>query len=77
MILAVALFCGLGAVMAKNNSESIQSMMDSKGDAVAGFVTKVSADYFAIFDFSDFELTFFYPIPLSLEHLVRGGRAVP
>ncbi len=55
LVLAVALFCGLGGFMAKHNNESIQSMMDSKGDAVASFVTKVSADYFAIFDFSDFE----------------------
>jgi methyl-accepting chemotaxis protein len=31
------------------------SMMDSKGDAVASFVSRVSAEYFAIFDFSDFE----------------------
>jgi methyl-accepting chemotaxis protein len=30
-------------------------MMDSKGDAVASFVSRVSAEYFAIFDFSDFD----------------------
>jgi methyl-accepting chemotaxis protein len=42
-------------IMAKHNGSSIMAMMDSKGDAVAGFVARVSADYFAIFDFSDFE----------------------
>ena len=55
LILATALFCGLGLYMAKNNSEAIASMMHSKGDAMAGFVSRVSADYFAFFDFSDFD----------------------
>jgi methyl-accepting chemotaxis protein len=55
LLLAVALFCVLGIFMANNNSASIRSMMDSKGNAIANFVTNVSADYFAIFDFSDFE----------------------
>jgi methyl-accepting chemotaxis protein len=30
-------------------------MMDSKGDSLANFVSRVSSDYFAIFDFTDFE----------------------
>ncbi len=55
LLLSVVLFCTLGIFMAKNNKAAIQSMMDSKGTAIASFVTRVSADYFAIFDFSDFE----------------------
>ena len=55
LILTIVLFSSLGIFMAKNNSSSIQSMMESKGDAVARFVSRVSADYFAIFDFTDFE----------------------
>jgi len=53
--LAVVLFSGLGIFMSRSNSSAIMSMMDSKGDAVASFVSRVSAEYFAIFDFSDFE----------------------
>ena len=55
LLLSIVLFCGLGLFMAKSNSAAIMSMMDSKGDAIAQFVTRVTADYFAIFDFSDFE----------------------
>jgi methyl-accepting chemotaxis protein len=55
LVLSVILFAGLGVFMARSNSSAIRAMMESKGDAVASFVTRVSADYFAIFDFSDFE----------------------
>jgi len=55
LLLSIVLFCGLGLFMSRSNSASIMSMMDSKGDAVASFVSRVSADYFSIFDFSDFE----------------------
>ncbi|MBI5740802.1 MAG: methyl-accepting chemotaxis protein [Nitrospirae bacterium] len=55
LTLAVVLFCALGIFMVQRNKTSFLSMMDSKGESVAGFVTKLSADYFAIFDFSDFE----------------------
>ena len=55
LLLSIVLFTGLGLFMSRNNSSTIMSMMDSKGDAVASFVSRVTADYFAIFDFSDFE----------------------
>ncbi len=55
LTLAVVLFLSLGIFMAQKNRTAIFSMMNSKGDSVANFVTKLSADYFAIFDFSDFE----------------------
>ena len=55
LLLSIVLFSGLGLFMSRNNSSAIMSMMDSKGDAVASFVSRVSADYFAFFDFSDFE----------------------
>ncbi|MBI5056556.1 MAG: HAMP domain-containing protein [Nitrospirae bacterium] len=55
LTLAIILFCGLGIFMIQKDKSSILSMMDSKGESVTGFVTKLSADYFAIFDFNDFE----------------------
>jgi methyl-accepting chemotaxis protein len=55
LTLSVVLFLSLGIFMVQKNRTSILSMMNSKGDSVAGFVTKLSADYFAIFDFNDFE----------------------
>lgn len=55
LLLSIVLFCGLGLFMSKNNSAAIMSMMDSKGDAIAQFVTRVTTDYFAFFDFSDFD----------------------
>lgn len=55
LTLSVVLLFVLGMFMAKNNSGSIRTMMDSKGDAVADFIMKFSSEYFAIFDFSDFE----------------------
>jgi methyl-accepting chemotaxis protein len=55
ILLAIILFGGLGMFMSRSNGISILSMMESKGDAVASFVSRVSAEYFAIFDFSDFE----------------------
>ncbi|MEJ2184053.1 MAG: hypothetical protein P8Y66_11115, partial [Nitrospirota bacterium] len=55
VLLAVVLLGGLGGFMAMNNKAAIQSAMDAKGNAVVDFITRFSADYFAIFDFSDFE----------------------
>ena len=55
LALSVLLFLGLGIFMTHKNKTSIISMMDSRGESVAGFVSKLSAEYFAIFDFNDFE----------------------
>jgi methyl-accepting chemotaxis protein len=55
LTLTFVLLCILGLIMAMNSRASIRSLMDSKGNAVADFITEFSADYFAIFDFSDFE----------------------
>ncbi|MBI5098180.1 MAG: methyl-accepting chemotaxis protein [Nitrospirae bacterium] len=55
LTLSILLFLGLGIFMIQKNKTSIISMMDSRGESVSGFVTKLSAEYFAIFDFNDFE----------------------
>jgi methyl-accepting chemotaxis protein len=53
--LLVFVFGGLGIFMAANTNSSIRSMMDSKGNTVAGILSRISSEYFAIFDFQDFE----------------------
>jgi len=55
LILSVVLFSGFGLFLAKHNNTTIKTMMQSKGEAMADFVTRVSAEYFAIFDFQDFD----------------------
>lgn len=52
--LTAVLLAGLGIFMAMNSKSAIEATMDAKGTAVADFITRFSADYFAIFDFSDF-----------------------
>ena len=51
----MALLCGLGIFMIRNNSESLRSMMDSKGNAMADFMTKISVGYYENFDFQALE----------------------
>lgn len=41
--------------MSQQNKSSLRASIDSKGTAVTDFITRFSADYFAIFDFTDFE----------------------
>lgn len=53
--LALILLTGLGLFMARSNSDSMQSMMDSKADGIVTIISSFAADYFAFFDFSDFE----------------------
>jgi methyl-accepting chemotaxis protein len=53
--LAFLLLIGLGVFMTQNNRLTMQAMMNSKGDGIADIFTKFSADYFAFFDFQDFE----------------------
>ncbi len=55
LILSVLLLCSLGVFMVQKNRASLRSMMDSKGNALVDFIDRVSADYFIIFDFHDFE----------------------
>lgn len=55
LAMSTVLFCALGLFMVMKNKDAIMTMMESKGQSVAGFVSKVAADYFAIFDFSDYE----------------------
>jgi methyl-accepting chemotaxis protein len=55
LILSLVLFIGLGIFVVQTNRRSIHSMMDSRGVSVTDFVSHLSAEYFAIFDFSDFE----------------------
>jgi len=53
--LAFLLLIGLGVFMTQNSRLTMQAMMNSKGDGIADIFTKFSADYFAFFDFQDFE----------------------
>ncbi len=50
-ILVIVILCGLGFFMIRNNTASIQSMMNSKGNAMADFMTKISVTYYSNFDF--------------------------
>ena len=53
--LSIVLFLVLGIFMIQTNRSSINTMMDSRGNSVTNFVSHLSAEYFAIFDFNDFE----------------------
>jgi len=55
LALSLVLFVGLGIFMIQTSRRSINTMMDSRGSSVTDFVSHLSAEYFAIFDFSDFE----------------------
>jgi len=53
--LAFILLLCLGFLMTQSNNKAMQAMMDSKADGVATIISSFSAEYFAFFDFSDFE----------------------
>ncbi len=53
--LAFILLIGLGVFMTQSNRSTMRSMMESKGDGIADIFAKFSTDYFAFFDFQDFE----------------------
>ncbi|MDX1776015.1 MAG: HAMP domain-containing methyl-accepting chemotaxis protein, partial [Desulfobulbales bacterium] len=53
--LVFVLLIGLGLFMTQNNKFTMESMMNSKGEGIADIFAKFSADYFAFFDFQDFE----------------------
>ena len=53
--LAFLLLLCLGLFMSMSNTKSMQSMMDSKSEGIATIISSFTADYFAFFDFSDFE----------------------
>lgn len=55
MVLLVVLLSIFGYVIALNSASTIRSTTEAKGNAVADYVTKFSKDYFAIFDFQDFD----------------------
>jgi methyl-accepting chemotaxis protein len=55
LALTVILLGALGLFMVQSNKTSVLSMMDAKGNSAADFITRFSSDYYAIFDFSDFE----------------------
>ena len=50
----VLLIC-LGLFMTRSNITSMQAMMDSKAQGIATIISSFSAEYFAFFDFNDFE----------------------
>ena len=53
--LALIMLICLGFLMTRSNINSMQRMMDSKSDGIATIISSFSANYFAFFDFSDFE----------------------
>jgi methyl-accepting chemotaxis protein len=55
LALTVLLLGGLGVFFAVSNNASMRTMMDSKGNAVADFLQKISSSYYANFDFLSLE----------------------
>jgi len=55
LALAAALLAGLGLFMAASTNASIRSLMDSKGNAVADFMNKISKTCYSNFDFLTLE----------------------
>jgi len=55
VLLAVVMIAALGAFMGHQGQGAIEASLENKADAVAGFITNFSADYFAIFDYTDFD----------------------
>jgi len=53
--LIIILIGGLGILLIRNNNSSINSMMDSKGKAMTGFMAKISANHYANFDYLGLE----------------------
>jgi methyl-accepting chemotaxis protein len=53
--LAFILLLCLGFFMTQSNNKAMQAMMDSKADGIGTIISSFSAEYFAFFDFSDFE----------------------
>ncbi|MBI5097628.1 MAG: methyl-accepting chemotaxis protein [Nitrospirae bacterium] len=51
LALTLLLTCSIGILLMINNYSTIHSMMDSKGNAMASFMAKISAEYYANFDF--------------------------
>ncbi len=49
--LTILLVGGLGIMLSMNNENSIRSMMDSKGNAMVGFLTKISVQNYENYDF--------------------------
>ena len=55
LLVAAILLAALGGLLAYQNSKALNASLNDKADAVAEFIGGFSAEYFAIFDFSDFE----------------------
>ncbi len=53
--LTVIMFITFGTVLSKNSNDSLQSMMNSKGNTVADFMGKISVQYYTNFDFMALE----------------------
>ena len=53
--LTILLLGGIGAFMTVKNNKSIETMMKSKGNAIADFMTKISAEYYFNFDYEALE----------------------
>ena len=47
---AVVLLCGMGATIAQKSQSEMQSLMQSKGNAIVSIVSKVGADHISNFD---------------------------
>jgi len=55
LIVSTLLLTALGGFLSYQNSKALEASLSNKANAVALFITGFSAEYYAIFDFSDFE----------------------
>ncbi len=55
LALSAILLAALGGFMAYKSQQAEKASLNAKADAVADFISGFSSEYFAIFDFSDFE----------------------
>jgi methyl-accepting chemotaxis protein len=55
LLLLAILLAALGGFMAFKNKQAVSNSLDAKANAVVDFITGFSGDYYAMFDFSDFE----------------------
>lgn len=53
--LTIIMLLALGIFMIRNNTVSLRSMMDSRGNSMADFMTKISIDFYTNYDFISLE----------------------
>ncbi len=51
LFLAIIMLSSLGILMTMSNKESVRSLIDSKGNAMAGFMSKIATHHYTNYDF--------------------------